>query len=46
MTEIVNLPVSQIIPGANDRKNFDPTRLAELAASISEHGLADRKSVV
>ena len=40
MTQILNLQVSQIIPGNNDRRDFDPIGLQELAASISEHGLA------
>lgn len=40
MTEIVNLPVASIVPGNNDRKVFDQAKLAELAASIAEHGLA------
>lgn len=40
MTEIISIPVSQIIPGANDRKIFDRAKLEELAASIAEHGLA------
>ncbi len=40
MTAICNLPVSQIAPGNNDRKHFDPAALADLAASIAAHGLA------
>lgn len=40
MTEITSLPVAQIIPGNNDRKTFDAAKLADLAASIREHGLA------
>jgi len=40
MTEIISIPVSQIIPGANDRKIFDLAKLQDLAASIAEHGLA------
>jgi ParB/RepB/Spo0J family partition protein len=40
MTTVTNLPVSQIIPGNNDRKDFDRARLEELAASIQAHGLA------
>ena len=34
------IPASQIIAGNNDRKHFDPAALAELAASIKAHGLA------
>lgn len=37
---IQNLPVQQIVPGNNDRKHFDPAALADLAASIAAHGLA------
>lgn len=40
MTAIRNLPVSKIVPGNNDRKFFDPAALADLAASIAAHGLA------
>jgi len=36
----VHLPVAQIVPGANDRTRFDDRALAELAASIAAHGLA------
>lgn len=34
------LPATAITPGNNDRKHFDPSGLAELAASIAAHGLA------
>ncbi len=34
------IPVARIIPGDNDREDFDTTGLQELAASIAEHGLA------
>ena len=40
MTEIQNIPISQIIPGDNDRQKFDQAALEELAASIQAHGLA------
>ncbi len=40
MTQIAPLPVSMIDPGDNDRTVFDPDALAELAASIRQHGLA------
>lgn len=40
MTEIIDLSVAEIMPGNNDRKVFDQAKLKELAASISEHGLA------
>jgi ParB/RepB/Spo0J family partition protein len=40
MTEITNLSVSQIVAGNNDRREFDPVKLEELAASIAAHGLA------
>ncbi len=40
MTEITDLPVSEIAAGNNDRQDFDPAKLAELAASIAAHGLA------
>jgi ParB family chromosome partitioning protein len=40
MTAVVELPVDRIVAGTNDRKSFDPVKLAELAASIAEHGLA------
>jgi ParB/RepB/Spo0J family partition protein len=32
--------VSQIDPGTNDRRSFDPAKLAELAESIRQNGLA------
>lgn len=34
------LPIEQITAGDNDRRTFDPAKLAELAASIQENGLA------
>jgi ParB family chromosome partitioning protein len=34
------IPVAEVIPGDNDREDFDPSGLQELAASIAEHGLA------
>ncbi len=40
MSEIIEIPCTQIIAGSNDRKHFDQPRLEELAASIREHGLA------
>jgi len=40
MTEVRQIPVCQIVPGNNDRKTLDPAKLAELASSISAHGLA------
>ena len=39
-TNIVELPVAEVIPGDNDRTIFDPDKLAELAESIRQHGLA------
>jgi ParB/RepB/Spo0J family partition protein len=38
--QVRQIPVSQIIPGNNDRTEFDPAALKDLAASIQEHGLA------
>ena len=40
MTEITQVPITEIKPGNNDRKSFDRAALAELAQSIDEHGLA------
>jgi len=37
---LVDVPVSQIVPGDNDRTLFDPAALAELAGSIRSDGLA------
>ena len=37
---IQNIPVSQIVPGKNDRTDFHQARLEELAASIQTNGLA------
>lgn len=34
------IPAARTVAGNNDRKNFDPDALAELAASIKAHGLA------
>ncbi len=39
-TTVTDLPVSQIDPGTNDRRTFDPAKLAELAESIRQNGLA------
>lgn len=39
MNEIVNLSLSEIVPGANDRTVFADEALRELASSIAEHGL-------
>ena len=33
------VPLKSIIAGKNDRTTFDPVKLADLAASIQEHGL-------
>jgi ParB/RepB/Spo0J family partition protein len=40
MTTLTDLPLSEIRPGNNDRKVFDPKELRELADSIVENGLA------
>lgn len=40
MSQIVEIPCGQIVPGNNDRKVFDLAALEELAASIRQHGLA------
>jgi len=40
MTEVQLVPVAQIAPGDNDREDFDPVALRELADSIAQHGLA------
>lgn len=40
MTEISNIRCESIVSGINDRKDFDPIALRELADSITEHGLA------
>ncbi len=37
---VVDLPVAAIAPECNDRTTFGDSALAELAASIAEHGLA------
>jgi ParB/RepB/Spo0J family partition protein len=39
MKPINDIPISQIIPGKNDRTIFDESGLRELAESIKEHGL-------
>jgi len=39
MDQINQIPISQIIPGKNDRTVFDEAGLRELANSIKEHGL-------
>ena len=39
MKSINDIPISQIIPGRNDRTIFDESGLRELADSIKEHGL-------
>ena len=39
MKPISDIPISQIIPGKNDRTIFDESGLRELAHSIKEHGL-------
>lgn len=39
-TTITELPVGDVRPGSNDRTSFDAAGIAELAASISTHGLA------
>ena len=39
MKPINDIPISQVIPGKNDRTIFDENGLRELAASIKEHGL-------
>jgi ParB/RepB/Spo0J family partition protein len=39
MKPINDIPISQIIPGKNDRTTFDESGLRELAESIKEHGL-------
>lgn len=39
MEPINEIPISQIIPGKNDRTVFDEAGLRELADSIKEHGL-------
>ncbi len=39
-TTVTDLPVAQIDPGTNDRRTFDVAKLAELAESIRQNGLA------
>jgi ParB/RepB/Spo0J family partition protein len=38
--QVRRIPAAQIIPGNNDRTEFDPVALQELATSIQNHGLA------
>lgn len=38
--EVVRVPARLIDPGPNDRKEFDPEKLRELAESIRDNGLA------
>lgn len=39
--QVVDLvPTAEIVAGNNDRTEFEPTALAELASSMAEHGLA------
>jgi len=40
MTEILEIHVSEILPGDNDRTSFDQAGLEELAESIKTHSLA------
>lgn len=40
MTTVQMIPAARTLAGNNDRKHFDPAALAELAASIAAHGLA------
>jgi len=40
MSEIQNVPAAQIVAGNNDRKEFHPQKLRELADSIEANGLA------
>ena len=40
MDSVEMVKVARIIPGDNDREDFDPTGLEELADSIQQHGLA------
>ncbi len=39
-TQVIKIDVSKVVAGNNDRKVFDEVKLAELADSIREHGLA------
>jgi ParB/RepB/Spo0J family partition protein len=45
MKPINDIPISQIIPGKNDRTIFDESGLRELADSIKEHGLIQPMTV-
>jgi len=40
MDTIQNIGMTRIVPGDNDRHEFNPTSLKELADSIDDHGLA------
>lgn len=40
MSQITDLPCILVDPGTNDRREFDPVKLAELADSIKANGLA------
>ena len=42
---LVSLAAVEIMPGLNDRTTFEPVALAELAASIEAHGLAQPPTV-
>lgn len=44
-TTVTDLPVELIDPGSNDRQTFDPVKLAELADSIRQNGLAQSITV-
>lgn len=41
MTQLLDIPVAAVSPGDNDRKEFNPDELAQLAASIDKIGLAE-----
>jgi ParB family chromosome partitioning protein len=45
MSQVTQIPTSQIIPGNNDRRTFNPTKLQELANSIRANGLAQPVTV-
>lgn len=40
MSAITEVPVDRVVAGNNDRTSFDDGRLADLATSIRQHGLA------
>ena len=47
MDKLLDIPISRITPNHRQpRTEFDPTELAELAASIKEHGVLQSLSVV